>query len=254
MSGKNLKLLVGFTAFLCFMVYHNTASGYAIGTTYSWNASTPGYNASATLHTGTIDTSLLVMANFLGRNSGNPNAGGYGDSGLSVGWDDTWVSGVGNANTNGDALDGLWVQIYSDGGWWDLGSPSSRIAVFTSQDHGPYLGEGLEYYVYATNTLWDASPTQVSPGGLTDVYLDGWRPHNVAEDNNGNGWLSDDIAGVFNLGSSYQYIKLVAWSSSGQYSEPEIDAVASVVPEPSTMILLGLGFLGLLGCGWRRRK
>jgi hypothetical protein len=26
------------------------------------------------------------------------------------------------------------------------------------------------------------------------------------------------------------------------------------VPEPSTLVLLGLGTLSLLGCGWRRRQ
>ena len=34
---------------------------------------------------------------------------------------------------------------------------------------------------------------------------------------------------------------------------PTAGAVASVVPEPSTFVLLGIGVLGLLGYGWRRR-
>ena len=43
---------------------------------------------------------------------------GYGRSDSAVGWDDTWTGG-GHPNTNGDALDGKWVQVYSNGGWWD---------------------------------------------------------------------------------------------------------------------------------------
>jgi hypothetical protein len=253
MSGKSLKFLVGFVGLLCLMAYSDMAFGYSGAGSYSWDASTPGYSASATLHSGTIDTSLWsIMGDFVGRSSTNPNAGFYGDSGVSVGWDDTWVGNVGNPNTNGDARDGLWVQIYSDGGWWDMGRQVSRIAVSTSQDHGPYLGEGLEYRIYATNTLWDS--TSLTPQiPVSDVYLDGWRTHNAAEDNNNNDWLSDDITGIYNLGGSYQYIKLVAWGAS-PYDEPEVDAIAAPIPEPSTIILLGLGVLGLLGYGWRRRK
>jgi hypothetical protein len=228
------------------------AFGHSGAGAWSWGAGDPNYNASATIHAGTINTSLLVLGDFLGRSSTQPNAISYGSSGDAVGWDDTWVGGVGNPNTNGDALDGLWAQIYSDGGWWDLGRAFSQIAVFTSQDHGPYLAEGLEYRVYGTNTLWD--DTSLSPQATTsDVFLDGWRTHNSAEDGNGNDWLSDDIAGVFDLGGPHQYIKLVAWGAS-PLNEPEVDAVAGVVPEPSTCFLMGLGLVGLAGLRRKFRK
>jgi hypothetical protein len=228
----------------------NNAFGYVIGASYTWSPGDPGYNPAATLHTGTIDTSLLVMGDFLGRSAGNPYAISYGSSGAAVGWDDTWVGGVGHPNTNGDALDGLWAQIYSDGGWWDLGSAFREVAVMTSQDHGPYLAEGLEYRVFGTNTLWDDTSLS-GQATVTDVYLDGWRPHNPNEDRNGNGWCSDDISAVLDLGAAYRYIKLIAWVPYGSLNEPEVDAVAGVVPVPGAVLL---GVIGLSVVGVKLRK
>lgn len=225
MKGKLLAIL------LVVSVALGVASGpaayaYTAGASYTWDASVPNYDASAVIHSGTIDTTSLVMGDFLGVSAGNPNAPGYGDSGVSVGWDDTWVSGVGHPNTNGDNLDGLWAQIiYPAEGWWDLGAATDKVAVFLSQDHGPYLAEGLEYRIYGSNTLWGAVGAQAV---ITDVYLDGWRTHNPAEDGNGNGWCSDDIAAVLQLDGAYRYVKLAAWSSGGGLYEPEVDAVAAV--------------------------
>ena len=229
-----------------------TSFGYTSGASYTWNASTPNYNALATVYPGTIDTSPWVMGDFLGRSATNPNAKGYGDSGTTVNWDDTWKGNVGNANTNGDALDGLWVQIRSDGGWWDLGFKASEVAVFSSQDHSPYLGEGLEYRVFGTNTLWDNNNLS-NQARIAEVYLDGWRPHNCSEDKNRNGWLSDDISAVFKLDGSYRYIKIVSWTQTGGYCEPEIDAVGAI-PEPATLLLVGPGLFGLAVIARRKLK
>ena len=106
MKKGSLIVMAIFLTFLFTIAISGNGFAYMIGASYTWDASTPSYNASATLHPGTIDLSTLTMGDFLGRNASTPNASTYGDSGVSVGWDDTWVGSVGHANTNGDALDG----------------------------------------------------------------------------------------------------------------------------------------------------
>jgi hypothetical protein len=211
-----------------------SASAYTAGAAYTWAPGTPNYNPSATIHTGIIDTSNMGMGDFLGIGPGQPNAPSYGDSGAIVNWDDNWVSWVGHANTNGDNLDGLWAQIiYPATGWWDMGFKTDEFVVFLSQDHGPYLAEGLETRVYGSNTLWGAASSQAV---LTDVYLDGWRTHNPAEDVNGNGWCSDDIAGVYQLPGEYRYVKIAAWVPHSGLNEPEVDAVAAIGSIDKTVV------------------
>ena len=109
----------------------DSSFAYLNGTTYNWDSSVPNYNPSATIHSGTIDTSAFSgYADFVGSSKGT-TAAYYGSH---LNWDDgSSVTGVGHVNTNGDTLDGYWVGLASFGGWWDLGTPHSSVTIFGSQ-------------------------------------------------------------------------------------------------------------------------
>jgi uncharacterized repeat protein (TIGR01451 family) len=201
-------------------------TAYNPGATYTFDASTPNYNPDAAIYPGVIDRSCMLVGDYLGRSSIQPLARGWGDSGVSINWDDHWLYGIGDGNANGDELDGKWVHVIGiDEGWWDLGFPTDRVAVFLSQDHGPYLAEGLETRVHGANSAFDDTVGGLAT--LTDVYLDGWRTHNSAEDSNSNGWCSDDIAGVYQLDGLYQYVRITPWDLTGALNEPEVDAIGA---------------------------
>jgi len=210
--------------------------------TYTWSPGDPNFNPAAVIRPGTIDTTNLIMGDFLGGTVPPPLpspvlvAPWWGDSGTSVGWDDNWVDWIGLSNTNGDNLDGLWVAMaYPFVGWWDLGFKTRQVVVFLSQDHGPFLAEGVECRVFGSNTLWGGVSGLAV---LTDVYLQGWRPHNPAEDANGNGWCSDDVTGVYELPGEYRYVVIEGWDlwpppseNEATYNDPEVDAVAASPPQ-----------------------
>ena len=93
--------------------------------------------------------------------------------------------------------------------------------------------------------LWQNTQTPLQTGNVSGIDT---------EDLNGNGWCGDDVSALFQLDNSYRYIKLVAWSQSGSFNEPEIDALAGVVPEPTTLLLFGIGLTCLAGARRKFRK
>lgn len=247
--------------FVCLVSMATNSSGYLVGTTYNWDSSVPNYNPSAIIHTGTIGASAFSsFADFIGNDLGQSTAAYHG---THVNWDDgsyAWGD-WGNAdelNAFGDTLNGYWVGLGSFGGWWDLGAPSSLVTIFGSQTgigtsfgRYDYLEEGLDYTVFGANVLRD-NTSLGAQATVTEVYLDGWRPHNPSEDTyNNNGWCHDDVTAVFDLHGSYRYIRLLP-ADFASIGYPEIDAVApGVVPLPGAAML---GLLGLGAAGMKLRK
>jgi PEP-CTERM motif len=171
-----------------------------------------------------------------------------------------WVQDTSpNANLNGVVGSGPSTGIV-----WDLGGQANKAVVFVQVDHGPVPGEVLE------NTAWLSNDPNAANAGWTQavlehVYGGGWSP-----DPN----ISDGFVAVYSLpnNATFRFVS-VTWGGPAAIvrdGDNEIDAVGGLtasgcgvqdprpecnpttgVPEPSALLLLGLG-LAVAGT-WRRR-
>ena len=205
---------------------------------YTWGPGDPNYFTDEMISDCTIAQCYdysVNLADYIGT-AQNTFTNGFGSSGQIVGWDDTYVNGQGNADTNGDAWDGLWVApdiAVGQRGWWDLKDEYSEIVVSTSQDGGPYLAKGLGYHIVGCSRAFDDASCNDFDAVLEVVALEGWRPFAPDEDQNGNGWCSDDISAFFYLGSTSRYVRVEGWSASGGLNAPKIDAIGGTTgPQP----------------------
>jgi len=176
---------------------------------------------------------------------------------------------AGNAN----ALDFFWVQDTgntmdfgggivggrpSQGIIWDLGGQANQAVVFVQVDHGPLPGEVMENTAWLSNDP-NAPDNQWVQAEVERIYLEGWSPT--------LSHIVDGYTVVYKLpgNQTFQYVS-VTWGGPGSFHQDgdnEIDAVGGLtaqgaglqaIPEPTTMVLLGLGAIGLLGARLRRRK
>ena len=62
---NKIRIII-FAVLAIFFVSVN-AFGYTAGAVYNWDASSAGYNPSAVLHAGTINTSNLIFGDYIGK-------------------------------------------------------------------------------------------------------------------------------------------------------------------------------------------
>jgi len=134
-------------------------------------------------------------------------------------------------------LDWHWIQgcpVY------DLGFSSNMVFVFPTGDHPPYPQDNVEALVLGRNTSTDPWVAAT----LNNVYRDGWIDYN----NDGAASMeADDYASEWIFSNAaYRYIMLDQ-TQFGPDNDMETDAIGAPVPEPSTILLLLFGLVGMVG-------
>ncbi len=139
-------------------------------------------------------------------------------------------------------IDHTWMQ-YDPAIIWSSSSALSQVFAIPGVDHGPVPQENLEFIIWGSNDslTWEE-------GAIQAIYRDGFDTTDTTLGH------SDDYTSLWGFSTSYSFFRATSGDHLAAYAggcfscgEGEIDglAAASSVPEPSTLLLLGSGLLGL---------